>query len=142
MVNASPNARGPNATYIQPARVGLVLGPSGFALGLWGFTLGCEAFHVRISNANLSRFGAIPNTKTQASGFALQWNIGLTASIKSRLISLQRVTVCLDLVATVSILACFPQSRMRNLPKVSRNFGISPNLITISQCNLTGMSRF
>ena len=39
MANASPKARGPNATYIPPARVGLALGPWGLALGPWGFAL-------------------------------------------------------------------------------------------------------
>ena len=38
MVNASHNMRGPNATYVPPARVGLALGQWGIALGPRGFS--------------------------------------------------------------------------------------------------------
>ena len=37
MPNASPNARGPNATYIPPVTLGLALGP-------WGLSLGPRSF--------------------------------------------------------------------------------------------------
>ena len=39
MANASPNA-----TYIPPARIGLKLGPWGFAFGFQGFALGPHGF--------------------------------------------------------------------------------------------------
>ena len=37
MAKVNPNSRGPNATYIPPSRVGLTLGPLGFAFGPLGF---------------------------------------------------------------------------------------------------------
>ena len=33
MPNASPNTSGPNATYIPPVKLSLILGPWGLALG-------------------------------------------------------------------------------------------------------------
>ena len=44
MANVRPNARGPNATYIPPASIGLVLGPWALTLGLLAFMLGMQGF--------------------------------------------------------------------------------------------------
>ena len=80
MANASPNARGPKATYIPPARVGLTLGPWGFALGQGSFALGPRVFflykHVAIGNAKSRVGGYCPMGTPNVRGFALQWNIG------------------------------------------------------------------
>ena len=70
MTNASPNVRGPNATYIPPAM-----------LGLWGFALGPRGFfdtNMLVSaNAKVSHWADQQTRKPKARGFASQWNIGL-----------------------------------------------------------------
>ena len=85
MANASPNARGPNATYIPSAHIGLALGLWKLALSQGGFALGgirvesARLFryqYVGIGNANRSRVGPDPTRSPNASGFTLQWNIG------------------------------------------------------------------
>ena len=50
MANVTPNARGPNETYILPARIGLALGPWGFMLGPQGFIgfSGCIVVEYRL----------------------------------------------------------------------------------------------
>ena len=74
MANASPNARGPNTTYIPPAIIGLALGPweltlgqGGFALGLGGLRWVCEAFQIPgwYRQHTLLALGAAPNAKPQ-----------------------------------------------------------------------------
>ena len=62
MANVSSNARGPNATYIPPARVRLVLGQWAFALGLWGFALGLGGFsdtNMLVSPMRNARVGSL-----------------------------------------------------------------------------------
>ena len=79
IANASPNARGPNATYIPPARVGLALGLRWARVGLdlcWALltrvghnrlTLGVHVGsarvfryqHVGIDNAKVLRWGYV-----------------------------------------------------------------------------------
>ena len=84
------NVRGPNATYIPPARIGLVLalGPWGLVLSQGSFALGSQGFHigsvrvfgyqhVGIGNAKVSRLGYCPTRTPNTRGFTLQWNIGL-----------------------------------------------------------------
>ena len=44
MANVSPNATGPNMTYIPRAHIGPVMGPWGLMLGPWGFALGPFGF--------------------------------------------------------------------------------------------------
>ena len=44
MPNASSKGRGPNATYIPPVALGLMLGPWGLAFGPWGLVLGPPGF--------------------------------------------------------------------------------------------------
>ena len=46
MAKVSPNARGPNTTYIPPARVGARIRHYRLALGSPGFTLGLLAFNL------------------------------------------------------------------------------------------------
>ena len=85
MANASPNERGPNATYIPPARVGNALGPQGLVLGRrasrWVHRGSCWVFghqHVGIGIAKVSRWGYCPMQTPNARDFALlQWNMGL-----------------------------------------------------------------
>ena len=87
MANASPNARGPNATYIPAARIGhfrRALGTicSRWALLAWvagrvGYARLFRYQHVGIPNAISMRWGSKPKQGPNAKGFALQWNIGL-----------------------------------------------------------------
>ena len=73
MANVSTDTRGPNATYIPPAHVGLALGLIGFAFGLSGIRVwSIRLFgyqHVGIDH----RVGGLDQRETPT-----QWNIGLS----------------------------------------------------------------
>ena len=75
MTNVSPNARGPTATYIAPACVGLALDPWIFVLGLWRFRLGPRGFsdtNMSVSATQKSRVGRItPTQGPNVRGFVL-----------------------------------------------------------------------
>ena len=81
MANVSPNARGPNATYIPPACVGGRVGSEMLHVGSAMLRVGSTRLfgyqHVGIGNANYSLWGSSPTRAPNASIFALQWNIGL-----------------------------------------------------------------
>ena len=89
MANASPNARGPNATYIPPVWVGFALGPWGLCVGSAWLCVGSA--WLCVGSARLFKIltcwywqreslplGPAPN----ASSFSLQWNIGLTVIVE------------------------------------------------------------
>ena len=79
IVNESFNTRGPNATFIPPASVGLALGHGGEGGGLWVGSVRVFGYkHVGIGNSKVSRWGYSPIRSPNASGFALQWNIGFS----------------------------------------------------------------
>ena len=67
MANASPNARRPNATYIPPARVGLLGGRVGLLGGRVGLLWGrVGLIRGRVGSARFFRYQhvGIPNAKS------------------------------------------------------------------------------
>ena len=76
MANASTNVREPNATSVPLAHVGSM------GVRVWSVRVcvgSARLFgnqYVGISNAKRSRWGSTPIRQPNASGFALQWNIG------------------------------------------------------------------
>ena len=83
IANISPNARGPNTTYIPPARVGSVgarFGVGGLRVWSVGVRVGSWRIfryqHIDIGNANRSRWGPYPTQSPKVSVFALQLSIG------------------------------------------------------------------
>ena len=67
MANASPNARGPNATYIPPVHVGVELGVYVIALGKLRVALGPQEFldtNMLVSATRKSRVGGIAQSES------------------------------------------------------------------------------
>ena len=70
MVDASPNARSPNATYIPLTPVG------GLAFGVTQILAFLDT-NMLVSQTQIFALGAEPMRSPNASSFVSQWNIGL-----------------------------------------------------------------
>ena len=70
MANASPNTRGPNATYIPPALIRLLVGYKGICV--W------SARRFQIPKCWFRQRKSLALRGPKVRGFVLRWNIGLT----------------------------------------------------------------
>ena len=86
MANMSPNARRPNTTYILLTVVGVrVRGNTIFRV--------CVGSDILVSPRKILTLGVLPNGTPNTSGYALQWNIGLS---RTRLVISKRSSLVLS----------------------------------------------